>query len=150
MDKRDIISGAGWLCLAVFVFIVSLDLGIGALQSPGPGFILFCGSLGLAFLAGVLILTGARQKGRLPLPHFWKDGHCGHVAMVAAALIVYSLLLTTLGYVLATLGLMVLLFALGKMKPWAVILGSLLAVFLSYGLFHYLLKTPLPQGLLAF
>ena len=150
MDKRDIISGAVWFCLAVFVFIASLNLGTGALHSPGPGFIPFCGSICLALLAGVLIVSGALKKGQPPLALLWRDEQCGHVAIVAAALIAYSLLLMKLGYILTTLGLMTLLLGLGKMKPWAVILGSLLAVLLSYGLFHFGLKAPLPHGLLAF
>jgi hypothetical protein len=150
MDKRDMISGAGWLCLAVFVFIASLNLGIGALHSPGPGFVPFCGSLGLAFLACVLIISGALKKGQPPLAHLWRDERWSHAAVVAAALIAYSLLLMKLGYILTTLGLMALLLGLGKMKPLAVLLVSLLAVLLSYGLFHYALKTPLPRGLLAF
>jgi hypothetical protein len=36
------------------------------------------------------------------------------------------------------------------MKAWTVIISSLLAVFLSYGLFQYLLKTPLPRPIWAF
>jgi hypothetical protein len=150
MDKRDMISGAVWLGLAAFVFGSSLHLGIGALHKPGPGFIPFCGSIGLALLACALILSGALKKGQPPLSHLWKDGSGGKAAMVAAALVAYGFLLPKLGYILTTLGLMVLLLGLGKLKAWAVLLLSLLAVFASYGLFHYGLKAPLPKGLLFF
>jgi len=150
MDKRDLIGGTAWLCLAGFVLIASLNLGIGSLRIPGPGFIPFCGSVCLTLLAGAMIVSGARKKGRTPPARLWKDEPWGRVAAVAAALIAYSLLLTRLGYVLTTLGLMVFLLSLGKVRPWAVILGSLLAVLLSYGLFSYGLQAPLPRGLLAF
>ncbi len=144
------LSGTGWLCLAAFVFAASLNLGIGTLRSPGPGFIPFCGSVSLVFLSFVLVVSGMLKKGQPPLASLWKDVPLGHVAAVAAALVAYSLLLTKLGYILSTFGLAVLLLGLGKMKFRVAVPVSLLAVFLNYCLFHYGLKVPLPQGLLAF
>jgi hypothetical protein len=150
MDKRDIVSGSWWLCIAAFVLIASLKLGIGELQSPGPGFIPFYCSIFLAFCACLLVIAGTLKKSHPPLAHFWKDQRWSRNVIVAATLIAYSFFLTTLGYLLSTMGLMVILLGMGKLRLWAVLLGSLLAVVLSYSLFHYGLKMPLPKGLLAF
>ncbi len=70
--------------------------------------------------------------------------------IVVSALIIYCLALSKIGYLAATFALMAILFSLGGMKTWTVVISSLLAVFLSYGLFYSLLKTPLPRAIWAF
>jgi hypothetical protein len=151
MDKRDMMSCVVWLFISAFVFMASLRLGIGAFQSPGPGFLLFWASLFLAFFTFILLgIRLFKKEDSASLADLWKDRHWGNNIIVIAALLIYCLALPKLGYILATLGLMLILFSLGKMKLWAVILGSLLSVLLSYGLFFYGLKTPLPRGILAF
>ena len=73
-----------------------------------------------------------------------------NVVIAVAALIAYCLALPKLGYRISTFALMLVLFSLGRMKPWVVILGSLLTVLASYYLFDHLLRTPLPRGVLRF
>jgi hypothetical protein len=150
MDKGEVTGGIAWLCLAAAVGWMSLKLGIGEFRNPGSGFVPFLGSLVLALFACLLIAGGVRRKGPSPTAPRWQGRRWGLNLAVAAALILYSLLLVKLGYILATLGLMAVLLGLGRMRPGAVIVGSLLAVLLTYGLFHGVLKVPLPSGLLAF
>jgi hypothetical protein len=69
---------------------------------------------------------------------------------VIAALTLYCLTLAKLGYLLATFGLMIVLFRLGKMRPWAMVIGAMIASLSSYGLFAFLLGTPLPRGFFRF
>ncbi len=151
MDKREIISSAVWLCIVAFVAISSLRLGIGEFHNPGPGFFPFWASIFIALLTLIMLGTHFfKKEDVIHLADLWKGDHWGTLVIVIASLIVYCLLLAKLGYILATTGLMLILFYLGKMKPWAIIVGSLLAVLLSYGLFHYGLQTPLPKGILDF
>ena len=77
----------------------------------------------------------------------WKDLNWGKITIIIASLFAYCLILSKLGYLLSTMALMMVLFYVGRMKPWAVIAGSMLAVLLSYWLFLYGLKTPLPRGI---
>lgn len=151
MDKQNILEVVVWLLIATFVIISSLILGIGEFSNPSPGFFLFWASVFLAFFTFLLFGIHLRKKERTAcLTDLWKDLDWVKNVVVVAALISYCLVLPKLGYILATLVLMAILFSLGKMKPWAVIMGSLLAVLLSYGLFYYVLKTPLPRGILFF
>lgn len=151
MDKREIISSAVWLCIVAFVAISSLRLGIGEFHNPGPGFFPFWASIFIALLTLIMLGTHFFKKADvIRLADLWKGDHWGTLVIVIASLIVYCLVLAKLGFILATTGLMLILFYLGKMKPWAIIVGSLLAVLLSYGLFHYGLQTPLPKGILDF
>ena len=151
MGKWDLVGCAVWLAFSVFVFTTSLRLGVGALRSPGPGFIPFWASIGLAFFACILLgfnLAAKTQSGRRE--NGAKDSNWGIHLIVIATLTIYCMALEKLGYLLATFGLMMVLFRLGKMKPWAILLGSLVASLSSYGLFAYFLGTPLPRGIFGF
>jgi hypothetical protein len=150
MDKRDLWDCAVWLILSAFVFAASLRLGVGALRSPGPGFIPFLASIGLAFSACMLGFNLDQKKQAVRGENGVKDFNWGNHLIVIAALTLYCLALQKLGYLLTTFGLMMVLFRLGKMKSWAMITGSLVASLSSYGLFAYFLRTPLPRGIFGF
>jgi putative tricarboxylic transport membrane protein len=151
MDKRDLVGCAVWLILSAFVFAASLRLGVGALRSPGPGFIPFLASIGLAFFACILLGFNLTQKTQTVCR---KNGErisgWGNHLIVIAALTLYCLVLQKLGYLLATFALMIVLFSLGKIKVRTIVLGSLITSLSSYGLFAYFLGTPLPRGILGF
>ncbi len=151
MDKRDLAECAVWLILSVFAFTASLRLGVGALRSPGPGFIPFWASGCLAFFAFILLgFTLAAKTQAVRRGNGAKESHSANHLIVIAALTVYCLALEKAGYLLATFGLMMVLFRLGKMKYSAIVLDSLLASLSSYGLFAYVLGTPLPRGIFGF
>jgi putative tricarboxylic transport membrane protein len=152
-DKREILGGLIWLFFAVFVIISSVKLGIGDYHNPGSGFFPFWSALLLGVLVLMMLANIILKKEKLQMRqtvYLWKGLNWGKNVTVIVVLVVYCLVLTRLGYVLATLGLMMVLFYIGKMKFWAVIGSSLLAVGLSYGLFYYALKTPLPIGIWGF
>jgi hypothetical protein len=151
MDKRDLAGCAVWLTLSVFVFTASLRLGVGALRSPGPGFIPFWASIGLAFFACILLGFNLTQKTQAVCQgNGAKDSGRKNHLITIAVLTIYCLALEKLGYLFTTFGLMMVLFRLGKMKPWAIIIGSLVTSLSSYGLFAYFLGTPLPRGIFGF
>lgn len=151
MDKQDLAGCAVWLILSVFVFTASLRLGVGALSSPGPGFIPFWASIGLASFTCILLGLNLVAKAQVVRgENGAKDSRWGNHLIVIAALTLYCLALEKLGYLLATFGLMIVLFSLGKMKARAIIIGSLVTSLSSYGLFAYFLGTPLPRGIFSF
>lgn len=150
-NLREMISGAAFLLIAAFVFAVSLGLGVGVLRDPGPGFVLFWASIALAICACTLLGIGlSGGAAALSQPDAGNRADRRNAAVVAAALIGYCLALPKLGYFLSTFLLMAVLFGLGRMKPWMVLLGSLVTVALSYYLFAHLLRTPLPRGVPGF
>lgn len=151
MDKLDRIGCVIWLSLSVFVCMSSLWLGVGTLHNPGSGFILFWTSIFLAFFTSLLFLTRFREKSHaVNQASPWKGLDWGRNIIVIAALVGYSLLLQRIGYLITTFGLMLVLFGLGKMKLWLIILSSLVTVLLSYSLFGYIFGAPLPRGILGF
>jgi putative tricarboxylic transport membrane protein len=152
-DKKELIGSAIWLLIAVSVMITSVRLDIGEFSNPGPGFFPFWSALLLGVLALLMMGTIYYKKEaevRVGETDLWKDYNWGKITVIIAALFAYCLVLPKLGYLMSTMALMVVLFYAGKMKPWAVIAGSMLAVLLSYCLFLYGLKTPLPRGIWGF
>ncbi len=151
MDKQELVGCAVWLILSVFVFTASLRLGVGALRSPGPGFIPFWASIGLASFACILLWLNLAAKTQVVRgENGAKDSNWGNNFIVIAALTIYCLALQKLGYLLATFALMIVLFSLEKMKVRTIVLGSLITSLSSYGLFAYFLGTPLPRGIFSF
>lgn len=150
MNHRDLASSLFLFALSGYILFASLGLGLGNLDNPGPGFVLFCAGLLLGCLALVSILLNALQKDRAGLLEPWKGCRWGHVLTASASLAVYTAVLTKLGYLVATLGLMLVLFGIGRMRPWVVVLSAFLSGALTYVFFRVFLQVPLPKGILPF
>ncbi len=149
MDRSDIVSSLLWLLVSAFVCMTSLHLGIGVLQNPGPGFVPFWSGILLFIFASSLGARSLRKRGLSgPSAPLWRGLPWGKTVVILVALGGYCFILQKLGYLLSTLGLMLILFGLGKTKPWLVILTSLVTVLVSYFVFAFLLEAPLPGGVL--
>jgi hypothetical protein len=148
---RDLAGGAVWLSVAAFVVAAAVRLGVGPPDEPGPGFLPFWSGIALAVLAVALLVAALRkQSGELPAEEAPAAIPLRTGLPVVAALSAYYWVLPRLGYLIATSGLMLVLFGAGRSRSRTVVAGSLLAVLLSYALFHLVLKVPLPGGILAF
>lgn len=151
MDKRDALSGVVWLAIGLFVLMTSIRLGLGQFSDPGSGFVA-CGAsvlfIGSTFL--MMITSRMNRQASEPLAESWRGLRWRTVLIVIVGSVVYLLLLDKLGYLLATFGFMLLLFGLGRMKLWIVLLCAVLSVAGSYYIFHSLLKVPLPRGMFSF
>ena len=151
MDQRNMISSVVFFLLAAIVLITSFGLGIGSLNNPQAGFMPFW--TGLLIIIFSLILFGITYVNKaisVRWADLWRNVHWQKNIMAVIALAIYGLALPFLGYLIATSILMMILFCLGGMKIWTSALGSVLSVFLSYGLFQIFLKTPLPRGIWGF
>jgi len=152
-NKREITGLVFWFVIAAIIMISSWNLGLGEYKNPGPGFFpfwsaLLLGALSLSMAGDIYLQKKAVAiGGKVDL---WKDVNWGKNTVVIASLFVYCLILPALGYLLSTMMLMMVLFYVGKMKPRAIIAGAMLAVLLSYFIFIYGLKTPLPRGVWGF
>jgi len=151
VDQRNMISSLIFFMLAVFVLATSLGLGIGSVSNPQSGFMPFC--ISLLMLAFSLILFGMAYQDRsvrVRWADLWHKLRWQRSVLAAAFLVVYILLLPRAGYLMATGVLMIALFRLTSMKAWRAVVGAVLAVGFSYGLFSFILKTPLPRGIWSF
>jgi len=137
-------SGLFFFGLSLLVMWESLRVGLGTLKEPGSGFISFCLGVILSILSLLLIRRGwGLQASRKHFPR--------RVILALGFVVLYSLVLETIGFVLATFLLVGLLFRLGEPRPWWALLGMSLSVtFLAYLLFGIVLHVYFPRGFLGF
>lgn len=152
MKRADVTACLFWMALGGALCLGALKLGLGAPSDPGSGF--------LPFGTGILIsLLGLLQLGRLFFGTARDDapaairsaGDWKRPARVVATLTLYGLVLSHLGYLVATFFAMLALFSIYDRRRWALAsAGSLLVTVITYVVFHELLRVQLPAGLLGF
>ncbi|MBP1724012.1 MAG: tripartite tricarboxylate transporter TctB family protein [Deltaproteobacteria bacterium] len=147
MRRYDLISSLFFLLCGLLIAASSLQMPIGRLGEPGPGFLpLFIGIL-MGILSAALLIRSL-SVGTSGKKAFWLDRkQWPKVLATILALIVYGFALRPLGFSLVTLFLLVFLFkVIGEMN-WSVsIAGPLLTTSFFYLLFKVWLEVQLPVG----
>jgi putative tricarboxylic transport membrane protein len=145
-------SGLFWLVISILVCAESVRVKIGTFHNPGPGFLPFLagGSLGVFSLILVALnLLDKRKKARIG--DLWGGREWGKVVLALTFLLLYTVLLTKLGYLIGTFGLMLFLFGtIGKTKLWIRTVAALFTTLTTYVIFYTWLGIPLPKGILGF
>ena len=140
---RELRGGIFFLALSVLIIWESFRVELGTLKEPGSGFLSLCAGLGVGALSLILIYRGwrVREPGK---PHSHK------VTFALVSLFIYSLVLDSLGFIVATFFLVGILFRLGQPRPWWFLIGvSALVTFLSYLIFGVFLRVYFPRGFLG-
>lgn len=146
LSHPDCISGAVLVVFAIVALFDAWKLPFGSVRAPDAGFF----PLSLSVL---LLLFG----GGIVVGSFIKNGERARfsarswpVAIAAAAFVVYALVLSKAGFVLATIAVMLLVMrGLGGMSWKQALLIAVPSVVLSYVAFVQL-GVPLPRGPLPF
>jgi hypothetical protein len=150
VNRRDFASGLFWLGIALFVVTKALDLGFGEFSNPGPGFVLFWSSLVFGILSAVLMIQAVVGKEvSILLSDKFRGLKWSKALITIVALLVYALFLTRVGFLLMTFGFMLLLFALGRLRPLMIVGGALATTIVAYGIFHFALHIQFPKGILG-
>jgi len=148
----DLVSGLFWLAISIFVCMKSNQINIGSFKAPGPGFIPFWTGVILGSFAVILVLKSILkgEKGG-KIINLWLGMRWSNVLIVVASLFIYAIFLTSIGYLIMTFGLMVLLLtSIVKTRLWAQVVNALFIVFFTYIVFHLWLNVQLPKGIFGF
>lgn len=146
MNLRDMLGGGAFGAAGLVVVRYALELPLGTLTRPGPGFVPLGLGIGLTALSLVTLVhgvrstaTGGRPRGRVAV---------ARVLAVPGAMLLFAIALHWLGYLLSAVLLMWALFALASPAPasWRPLVAALATTGLSYLLFHSLLEAGLPAG----
>jgi hypothetical protein len=126
----------------------AVNLGLGVLRSPGPGFVFFWTSIFLGVLALRMMSKGLRSRGAaVPL---WRGLAWGKVVGVTLALVAYAMVLERLGYLITTGLFAAYLFALladGRRKWWAIVAGAIATALITYLIFGRAFSVQMPKGI---
>jgi putative tricarboxylic transport membrane protein len=142
----DVIGSLILLFISAWAITGGMRLHLGKVSEPQPGFFPFWGGVILAVLSGLLLLQAwsGPGKGGKAFGAIWRP------IIMIIGLIVYVAILNTLGYLIATVVLsIILLRVLGTKRSWVLAIAALSIAFGSYIVFDRLLNVTLPAGILA-
>jgi len=152
MKKADQWSGLALSILAAGMISAALRLPYGNLHNPGPGFFpLWLGViLGGMSIALFVQTTRGKESERTLREILEEDVRWGKVLLVLGALILYGFLMDTIGFLIVTFLLMIVLLRFIEPQPWKVVIGWALAGSVgSYLIFEVWMKLRLPKGFLG-
>lgn len=150
-NRRELAVGVFGCLLSAFVLREGVSQGLGTIRYPGAGFLPFLAAAILGVLALVTIVRSSLgHDGHGTIGDLWRGAKWGRVVVAVVSLIVYAAVLSPLGYLLATLGLSVVLFGLmGKPGLLVQLVSGLLTSVLTYLVFYTWLGVQLPRGILG-
>jgi putative tricarboxylic transport membrane protein len=150
LKRSNLIINSIWIVFSLAVCLESWRLDAGSLHAPGPGFLPFITGLLLGILAVIAFIQALREKPSQDKSFLSFGNYLIKVGVLAGALIVYVLLLNTLGFLVGTFLLLLFLFRIMEPLGWkTVFLASLITLAAVYLLFDVFLGTRLPTGILG-
>ena len=151
MRSPDFLSALLWLAVGLFLAYDGRDLGLGTLVEPGSGFILFWIGIATIALALGLAATAFVSPDGATLGRLWQGVQWRKTLLVLAYLVAYAAVLEPVGFILATIVLLILLFKTVEPQSWTTaIVGALVTTAIVYVVFGIGLGTQFPNGLLGF
>jgi hypothetical protein len=145
MNWREQVPAFVWLGVGSAIAIGAYNLGIGAVNNPGPGLFPFVIGLGMVLLSVSIIATSI-STAAAPMTRPTPSQTLTALAVIGA-LVFYALALERIGFVLCTiLFLFGLLTVLGRYDWLVAATASVGMTAGSYLIFTTLLKLHLPSG----
>ncbi|MCX5906572.1 MAG: tripartite tricarboxylate transporter TctB family protein [Deltaproteobacteria bacterium] len=153
MKKSYIISDLAWILLALTVCWGGLKLGFGSFKQPHAGFMPFLSGLLLGVRAFIDLVSGSIHHWREEKEDkaIWANIHWGKLLFTLLLLFLYAAFFSTLGFVIATLLILLFLYRVMEPRPWRiVVVASVITTGLFYVGFKIGLDSQLPRGFLGF
>jgi len=147
MTKKDRWPALFLFCFSVYICFESLRLGLGHWRKPGPGFFSFLSAATLGCLALIILfqMWRSREKGE----ESREEGSWRGRVLCFLSLLIFILLLDTLGFVLTSFLFITFYLRVVERKGWRISTMTGVAIALaSYGVFEVCLKSQLPKGIL--
>lgn len=148
--NAQVVAAVAWAGLGSFLVWAGRDLGIGTLTEPQSGFLVFWGGaavVAFALWVGIEAILASRPDG---LASLWSGLRWGKVIIVVGLLVAYGALLSSLGFIPATLPLLLALLRVVDPVRWdlaaAVAVGATVGV---WWVLERLLSIQLPKGVLG-
>jgi putative tricarboxylic transport membrane protein len=151
MKSRDIISSLFWAAIGIGIGCGGYELGLGDLHNPGGGFIFFWVGVIVIGLSFGILARAVRQKTIAgEMKAVWTGISFKKIVSVLAVLFIYAYLLTPIGFIPATILLLIFLFKAVEPQRWSwAILGAVVSTLAAYSVFQLWLQCQLPPGLLG-
>ncbi len=128
IKKSELVGGFIWIMIAIYMCIGSIELNLGSLEKPGPGFIPFISAAILGFF-GVKIMFASlfrrSAEGGVREEKLWEKGQRRTLFFTLLALFVYASLFEPIGFFITTFLFLFFLFKLSEPKSGSCLCFSL-------------------------
>ncbi len=147
MKTAQVVSGMVLILVGAVFAVNSLKLGLGGINTPGPGLVPFGAACLLILFSIGVIVESLLAKKMAPLSGFFKWQKWKPLVFVLAPLFIYAYIMETLGFIPATFFIMLLLFKISEKHSWKVsVFFSVITIILTYLAFGYFMKVEFPGG----
>ena len=147
--NSDFWGGLFWLAVGAYIIFAGRDMGLGRLHEPGPGFAFYWVGILMCALAASVV-GQAVLSGGPTLASLWAGTRWGKVLVVVALLLVYGVAFETIGFIVCTVALLlVLMWFVDPVKWWVALLVTGCAMAGVWLALTKWLKIQLPAGVLA-
>ena len=148
MRNRDFSSSIFWMLCSVLIILGSLRLPVGEAHNPGSGFLPLLIGVLMAILSTALLLRSVRKKKVEEAPPALNSENRFKLIATFLALLIYVPAFPFLGFIFATIPLMVFLFkTIGEMGWKISLVGGTLLSLGMYMVFKVWLQVQFPIGL---
>ena len=142
MRRLGFIGGLFWMAVGLVFALMGVQLNVGTLSDPGPGFLPVVMAMLLVFLSLFNLLKGVIKAERSVKSIYWRRH-----ALIIASVFVYGLLLGFVGFLFSTFVLMFILFGLlakGEHKWGRVFCYAAVTALAAWAVFSVALGVPFP------
>lgn len=144
----DKLSSSFWLFFSIVLCIESYRLGLGSYHNPGPGFLPFWTGFVFAVFSLLLLILTYRTGKELNGESVFEKIKWSSVILVFSSMLIYALVLETLGFLISTLLFMAVLLAIIARKKWYIVgIIAVTTALATYAVFQLWLKSQLPKGI---
>ena len=148
MNQHDKWSGAIGILIGLAFCIGSVNLGLGKMREPGPGFLPFIVGAILIFLSAIIFLPALRKMKMTTGETITRGiGKYRKGGLIFLALVLYNLTLSFLGFSVTTFLFVVFLMKIVEAQRWtSTIVTALCSAVAFYFVFQSWLMLDLPTG----
>lgn len=148
MKRYQIGSAVFLLLFGAIICWEARKLDMGRIVKPGPGFFPFWLGIALVIVSLALFIHLRRRSIEKTAEGLWQGLRWEKIFGTLGVLLLYAFSLEWLGYIIATILLMLFLFRAIEPQRWPVaIFGSIVTSLITYALFKLWLQVQLPMGL---
>lgn len=147
LNNGELWAGLFWLGFGAFVVWSGQDLGIGTYSAPGSGFLPFWAGLLICAFALGIVAASVRHPGA-PIGSLWHDARWQKVLLFVISLALYAALLDRIGFLLATVPLLLILLRAVDPVRWRLAVPiALVATIGTWWVLKRALLIQLPSGI---
>lgn len=147
LNNSEFWSGAFWLALGAFVIWSGVKLGIGRINDPGSGFMLFYVGI-LMCVFSVTIMLAALTEGGKRFGALWAGADWRKPLVIIACLAAFAIALEPLGFLLSAIPLMLVLLRVVDPVRWTLAIPiGVIAPLVVWWVLKKALLIQLPSGM---